>query len=118
MAENNGNGRMKFDGTPVFMGGQDWVVPSLSTVQAKTYWPKMVEMDEGVTVENFPEKRWVGVEIIHAAMSRNYPALTIDEVGEMVDLMNFRRLILIVSGQPNAVPAPGPVPVAASQSVK
>jgi hypothetical protein len=97
---NGNNGAVaKHEGETVFMGGTEWVVPSLSMKQARKLWPKILELNQGITTQNIVDKYDIAVEVIHAALSRNYPALKIADVDELVDLRNVRKLILAVAGQ-------------------
>jgi hypothetical protein len=96
--------QIKFEGNRVVLGGQEFVVPCLSVKQARTLWPEILEMDEGITKQNLPEKQGKWMDIVHAAMSRNYPGLKKEELEELVDLGNLRRLMMIVMGN-SGVPA-------------
>lgn len=100
----------KFEGVVERLGGRDWVVPPLSVKQAKTLWPKILDMDAGITKDNLPDKHDKMIEVIHAAMSRNYPSLTVEEVEDLVDLKSIRRLVPIVMGQEGIKLFPGEKP--------
>ena len=90
---------VRFEGQTVNLGGQEYVVPSLSVKQARALWPKILELNKGITEENLPEKHGLSVEVIHAALTRNYPDLTRDELEDLVDMRNIRVLMALVSGQ-------------------
>jgi len=90
---------VKFDGQEVKLGAKKYIVPSLSVKQAKLLWPQILELDKGITIENLPTKWEIAIPIIHAALKRNYPNLSQEEVEEFVDIKNLRQLLLIVSGQ-------------------
>jgi hypothetical protein len=109
---------VKVEGETIHIGGREFVVPSLSVRQAKKLWPSILELDKGITVENLPEKYELAIPIIHAALSRNYPDLTQDELEDLVDVKNLRQLLLVVSGQSGIKPKPGEkVPVADDEEV-
>jgi len=54
--------------------------------------------------------------VVHAAMRRNYPSLTVDDVMDMIDIGNYRQLldaVMNVSGfqrQPEGAPSSGEAP--------
>ena len=89
----------KFEGETVRLGDKEYVIPSLSVKQARRLWPTILKLNEGITEANLPEKYGLAVEVIHAALSRNYPDMTPAEVEDLVEIRNLRKLILIVSGQ-------------------
>jgi hypothetical protein len=111
------NGKPKFEGEAVWLGGQEYVLPSLSVGQAKKLWPEILELNKGVTVDALPQKRDEIVKIIHAAISRNYPEMTIETMEDFVDLGNMRRLMMIVSGQSGMKPRPGEEADAVTKSI-
>jgi hypothetical protein len=90
------------DGTTVKMGGRDWVVPALSLGQIRRLATKI----EGLaTISNMLTGDQVSnvCEIVHAALSRNYPDLTLEQVEDMVDMGNMRQVIQTVMGQAGLV---------------
>lgn len=90
----------RFEGEPVRLGKNVYIVPSLSIKQAKKLWPLMMEMDaKGITKETIPEQQDACVAIIHAALTRNYPNLGREELDDLIDMSNIRTLMLIVSAQ-------------------
>lgn len=90
---------IKFEGEAMRIGGQTFVVPSLSVKQARTLWPQILELNKDIALETFPEKLDKALPIIHAALSRNYPALAIEDLGDMVDIRNFRAIMRAIAGQ-------------------
>jgi hypothetical protein len=111
------NGTEKFEGVVTRLGDKEYIIPSLSTKQARRLWPLIMEINEGVSVQNLPEKYEKILQIIHAAISRNYPEVTVEELDDLVDLSNVRKLQMIVIGQSGLTTAPGPQPVAPNVSV-
>lgn len=89
----------KFDGQEFNLGGTVLVVPSLSVKQAKQFWPVIMELNQGVSVEQFPVFLEKSLPLIHAALTRNYPQLTLAELEELVDLANFRDLVRAIAAQ-------------------
>jgi hypothetical protein len=94
----------KFEGEKVRVGDRDLIVPSLSVKQARRLWPEILELDKGITPANLPEKFGQAIPIIHAAISRNYPDITADELEDQIDVKTLRKLLLIVSGQSGMTP--------------
>lgn len=86
----------RFEGTPLNLGGKEYIVPSLSAKQVKKHWPKVVEMD---TTQDFPGKLDLALPVIHAALSRNYPDVSLSGLEELVDMGNFATIVKAVTGQ-------------------
>jgi hypothetical protein len=95
----NSNGKPKYAGMPVYMDGQEWIVPALSVRQFRDYHqtlsvPYKVDDDYAAYLkERLP--------IALAAMQRNYPELTEERLLDMLDLKTFLevwRAIQNVSG--------------------
>lgn len=99
----------EFEGELVKLGKREFIIPSLSVRQAEKLWPDILEMQAGVTIAEFPKKLGQALPIIHAAMTRNYPDLTLDELKDLVDVRNFARLMKIIAGQSGMEPVRGEV---------
>lgn len=100
----------KFEGELVKLGDREFVVPSLSVNQARRLWPEILDLNKGVTLADFPKKLDAALPIILAALSRNYPDITIEQLGDLVDVRNFPRLMKIIAGQSGMSPKPGEAP--------
>jgi hypothetical protein len=85
------------DGITVKMGGKEWVVPPLTLKQLRKLEPKLAGLNQGMSPTDMKGLDDV-VEILHAALSRNYPELTSDEVEDLVDMGNFLQAIQAVMG--------------------
>ena len=86
---------VKHDGVTVKMGGVGYVVPPLSFKQLKRLMPEIEAMQkEASPIKNMETT----VKITHAALSRNYPDLTLDDVEDMVDLKNIKEITEAVMG--------------------
>jgi len=105
---------VKYEGTKVKLGGVEYVVPSLSVKQARALWGDILSMDEGITKENLPDKYAAMLKVIHAALTRNYPDVKLEEIEEHVDVANIRDLVRIVCGRSGVGAPQGPQPVAAA----
>lgn len=84
------------EGVKLNLGGRDLIVPALSFKQLRQLLPKVQHLGDGaVTAENMGEIALV----VHAALSRNYQDLTIDDVEDMLDMHNAMPAVLAVMGQ-------------------
>lgn len=83
------------DGTPVQLGGRQYVMPPLNAVDAARYWDRIEAAEHGKTVENLN----LTVTLVTACLRRNYPAITEDDVAPHVDLDNLRALSAAVLGR-------------------
>jgi hypothetical protein len=105
-------------GVAVAMGGQDWVIPPLTLGQLRRLMPKVHQLTE-IGASMGEAQIGVLVEIVAAALQRNYPELTTDTVENLLDLGNAGAVlnaVLTGSGlKPRGTPpgeaaAPGPAP--------
>jgi len=90
-------------GVAVTMGRKEWIIPALSLGQIRRLTGKI----EGIAKHGsmLTEQQVSDVcEIVHAALKRNYPEVTIEDVEEMVDMGNMRNVIKAVMGQAGLVP--------------
>jgi hypothetical protein len=84
------------DGAKIKMGGKDWVVPALSFKQLKRLLPRLNKIGGG---DLSPDNMGDMAEVVHAALSRNYPELTLDEVEDMLDMRCAQFVFMAVIGQ-------------------
>ena len=92
------------EGIKVKLAGRDFTVPSLNMKGIRLLGPKLVALTENLqNGAKVMDPGTIGdmLEIIHAAMVRNYPELTMDELEDMVDLSNLEPLFSAVCGQSN-----------------
>jgi hypothetical protein len=107
---------LKYEGNAVLIAGKEYVIPSLSTKDAKRLWPDFTQLNKGVDVESMPKRYDVLQDILYSALSRNYPELTLDEVGDLVSVSELLKLAVIVAQQSGFVKRPGEGPVAAVEN--
>jgi hypothetical protein len=90
----------RFAGQEVNLGGTDFIVPPLSLGALKQLLPKIKALTIGkdATPDDLSQVADM-LEICLAALHRNYPELTLDQLGDIVDLGNFKTLISVVMGQ-------------------
>lgn len=105
-------------GVAVAMGGEDWLVPPLTLGQLRRLMPKVRELTE-IGASMGETQIGVLVEIVTAALQRNYPEVTADSVENLLDLGNASAVlnaVLTGSGlKPGGIPsgeaaAPGASP--------
>jgi hypothetical protein len=108
----------KLDGVPLKLGGTDYILPPLNLAALEKYWPVIESWGEppASLVERLSE----GAELLHAALARNYPELTLADIKEGLDLASFPAalaLLLEVSGlarREPGEPQAGSVPTGAT----
>lgn len=81
------------DGKTVKMGGKEWTVPPLNFKALKTFGPMLNTM----TPQQLVAEGKV-LDLIHAALLRNYPELTVDELEDMLDMGNVMEITMAVLG--------------------
>ena len=109
-------------GVMVAMGGQDWTVPPLTLGQLRRLMPKVRELT-AIGAQMGETQIGVLVEIVAAALQRNYPDLTTETVENLLDLGNAGAVLnAVLTGSglrprerpPGEATAPGPGPGAGS----
>jgi hypothetical protein len=79
--------RDMIDGVTVRMGGRDWIVAPLTLGQLRRLWPRVQRLGEvgaGMGDEDIASL----VELVTAALRRNYPDMTSEKVADLLDLGN------------------------------
>jgi len=113
-------------GVAVTMAGQDWIIPPLTLGQLRSLMPEVRQLTEigasmGETQIN------VLIEIVTAALQRNYPETTPEKVENLLDLGNASAVLNAVLTGSGLKPggaamgeasAPGTSPGAASASAR
>lgn len=84
------------EGKAIRMGGMDIVVPALNMKKLKEKATEIIAMDEETDTV---KKLEASCAVIHSALQRNYPDITIDEVEELVDMANLQEVTQAVMGQ-------------------
>jgi hypothetical protein len=110
-------------GVAVAMGGQDWIVPPLTLGQLRRLMPEVRQLTE-IGASMGEAQINVLIDIVTAALQRNYPETTPDKVENLLDLGNASAVlnaVLTGSGlKPGGAamgeaPAPGTTPGAGSR---
>jgi hypothetical protein len=85
---------MMIRGIPIEMGGSEWIVPPLTVRQVRDLKPERDQVgQEGISDE---ELMPVACRIVLAALQRNYPDVTADRLDDLIDMGNFREVLLAV----------------------
>lgn len=85
------------DGVVVRMGGRDYLVPPLSVGQVRRLESTIAELGE-VNPASAGQVSQGALDVIRAAMSRNYPGITVEDLDELVDLGNMLDTIQAIMG--------------------
>lgn len=89
---------VEFEGEPVKLGKKTYIIAGLSFAQAERLAPVIDEIgkNQGKTL-NAKLINNICV-VLHAAISRNYPNITLEEVKDLVDLKNAQKVFGAVMG--------------------
>jgi hypothetical protein len=99
-------------GVAISMGGNDWVVPPLTMGQLRRLLPQVRKLAEiGATMGE--DEIQTLLEVVAAAMQRNYPDMVPERVAELVDLGNARDVVTAILSGSGLKPA-GEAPAVAS----
>src|SRR6516225_3481417 len=79
-------------GVTIAMGGRDWQVPPLTLGQLRRLMPKVRQLTE-IGASMGETQITVLVEIVAAAMQRNYPEATVEMVENLLDLGNASAVL-------------------------
>jgi hypothetical protein len=108
VGEQDNGSKPRFEGETVRLGEREYVLPSLSVSQARKLWPKIKGLNEGITEDTLPDKYADSVAVIQAALSRNYPEITVEQLLDLIGIGDIRRLLPIASGQSGLNPGTRP----------
>jgi hypothetical protein len=94
----------RFEGEVVNLGGDEYVVPALSLRQVQKYAPFLNKLESEIT--GMPEAAQMDeiVNVMLAALSRNYPEMTKEQLLDLVDLGNMRSVLKAVMRISGLVP--------------
>jgi len=79
-------------GVTIAMGGRDWLVPPLTLGQLRRLMPKVRQLTE-IGASMGETQIGVLVEIVAAALQRNYPEATVEVVENLLDLGNASAVL-------------------------
>jgi hypothetical protein len=113
---------MMIPGVTITMGGRDWLVPPLTLGQLRRLMPRVRQLTQ-IDASMSEVQIGVLIEIVAAALQRNYPDATAETVENLLDLGNAGTVlnaVLTGSGlrlredRVGEASAPGPGPGATS----
>src|ERR1700756_2049118 len=85
----------KIPGVIISMSGQEFVVPPLNLGQLRRLMPQIRQLtDIGSSMDETQIDALI--EIVTAAMQRNYPETSLDQVEELLDLGNAREVLTAI----------------------
>jgi hypothetical protein len=82
-------------GVQITMGGEEWTVAPLTLGQLRRLMPQVQQLTE-IGARMGESQIAAVVEIVTAALQRNYPDLTTDAVAEILDLGNSAQVLHVV----------------------
>lgn len=113
--------QVKHQGTPVSMGGKNWIVPPLNLRALRELRPKLAIMGDVTNEESVSAL----IEVVRTALARNYPEITTEQVEDMIDLGNIAEITsaivkvnMLVPNAMGSAPAPVAEPSRGTQSTQ
>jgi hypothetical protein len=99
---------VKFAGKVIVLGNVEYVVPAIAFRELKKLLPRLQKLN--VLEGGMPNAEDLDTitEMAHAAIQRNYPEVTLDELDGVLDMRNLREVVLTVMGQTGLEPAGKP----------
>lgn len=100
-----------YEGAPIKVRGKEYIVPGLSFAQLEKHMKAIERLNDKKNKGALtPQIMQDIATVIHAAMSRNYPDLKLDDIKDMIDTRNagyFVQVIMGLSGFEQASAADG-----------
>lgn len=87
-------------GKELELGGKIYVVPPLNLAALERFQDQLASYTGGID----PESVSFIVSVAHAALKRNYPDITVDELKELIDLGNIQEIFGAVMNVSMLVP--------------
>lgn len=92
------------EGQKLNLGGRDFIVPPLNIKALRILGPRFNQLqkiaDSGDLAEMFNgDNLDTLVDVVHAAIVRNYPDVTREEMEDLIDLANLQPLFMSICGQ-------------------
>ena len=90
----------KHDGVKMRVGGRELIIPALTIKQVRGLRSQFDAMQSiGDNVAPTDEQIGAVTEVIHSAVVRNYPDLTLDDLEELLDLSTMQAVVKAIMGQ-------------------
>jgi poly-gamma-glutamate capsule biosynthesis protein CapA/YwtB (metallophosphatase superfamily) len=87
----------KFEGVEVTIAGKKYIMPPLTLKQVRVHDEDLKKLNSA-TVATDGDSLNAATRVIQAAMSRNYPDITTDQLEDMIDLGNIHELAQAILG--------------------
>jgi hypothetical protein len=88
-----------FDGVKVRIGRQDYIVPALTLRQVRKHRGTLQRLNELAGRDPSEDELDAVVELVHAAVARNYPDITTDALYDGLDFRNLRQVLQAITAQ-------------------
>jgi len=99
------------EGYKMVLGDKEYTIPALSLKQVRTMKDELANLRAAHGGD--PDALNNGLMVVLAAMQRNYPDMTLDLLEDVIDLDNYKSVVLAVMGQSGMIerkPAQGEIP--------
>jgi hypothetical protein len=95
----------EIEGLEVAISGRRWIIPPLNLRRVRKLEPLLGRLIAGNSIAELSEDSLSATaEIVHLALTRNYPDLSITDVENLLDLRNFREVLDAVMKQSGLLP--------------
>jgi hypothetical protein len=94
--------KLKYPGVPVYMNGQNYYIPSLSTRDFRANYETLTAAPAADASPSEPFDRYIPVILL--AVARNYPDVTQEQLEDWLDLYTFRLAIAAVQNASGMTP--------------
>lgn len=101
------------EGVKINMGGRDFIVPPLNFAALRRLGPELAIAETVTSAPTLQELEAV-VKLVHAALVRNYPEITLAEVEELLDMGNTISVLRAITGAVEDDPGKAPAATAAN----
>jgi hypothetical protein len=97
--------QVNFKGTPFFMNGKEYIIPSLSLKQVETNYELLANAANALEANLAdPTKTVVDtfktyIPVIIQAFQRNYPDVTVANLWDWLDVANFSEILVAVQSR-------------------
>ena len=83
---------VKFKGISLELGGKAYVVPPLNLGALEQFQDRLEKFSGGID----PESVKTVIDVTHAALQRNYPDITRNDIAELIDVGNMSEVMQAV----------------------
>ena len=80
----------KIPGTPIDMGGREYIFAPLNLNAARKFEDVIPKLGQAPTLQ---ENITIALPLLLASLQRNYPTMTLEDLGELIDFGNFTLAI-------------------------